>query len=126
LLQGQSYRIRMEFVPAWKNGDTATTGFVGTTVMSFLAVPFRRWLSEPWFNPIARIGAIGSDEYPLGNIDGLELGNPILEAQITARTSGELFIFVNDVLPISVVLWNYYAGNRGEALVSVTPITQSR
>jgi hypothetical protein len=126
VLQGQSYRIRMEFVSVRKDGDTATTGLEGATIKSSLAVPFRRWLSEPWFKPIARIGAIGSDEYPLGNSDGLGLGNPILEAQITARTSGELFFFVNDLLPISVVSWNFHAGNRGKALVSVTPITQSR
>jgi hypothetical protein len=126
VLQGQSYRIRIEFVSAWKDGDTATTGFEGGTIKSSLAVPFRRWLREPWFKPIARIGATGSDEYPLGKLDRHGLGNAILEAEITARTSGELFFFVNDLLPISVVFWNFYAGNRGEALVSVTPVTQSR
>jgi hypothetical protein len=67
-----------------------------------------------------------SSGYPLGKLDGHRLGDAILEAEITARTSGELFFFVNDLLPISAVFWNFYAGNRGEALVSVTPVTQSR
>ena len=31
----------------------------------YLALPFRRALTEPWFKPIARIGSRSNDEYVL-------------------------------------------------------------
>ena len=110
LVRGRSYRIRMEIADE-------------TEVRGYLATPFRRWLGEPWFKPIARIGAVGADEYPLDNFDGLGVDHPTLEARITARTSGELFFFVNDILPIPL-MWSFYNNDKSTAVVWIDPITK--
>lgn len=52
------------------------------------ATPFRRVWTSRWFVPIARIGEDGFDQYPLARQD----------VTFTARTSGELFLFVNDTI----------------------------
>ncbi|HEY5906760.1 MAG TPA: hypothetical protein VIZ31_01885, partial [Vicinamibacteria bacterium] len=80
--------------------------------------PFRRLWSAAWFVPIARIGARGSDQYPLD----------ASATELTARTSGELLLFVNDaILPINLsppsLGWgSYYSNNHGQATVVVTKL----
>ena len=91
-------------------------------------LPFRRYYGEMWFKPIARIGSLGNDEYPL---DASEVLNPdesgtMLISEITARSSGELFLFVNDgVLPAPRALQVFYDSDDGSAMrddPSCTPI----
>lgn len=111
LQAGAKYRIQVKPSGDWRDGGITTTveGFAREkmTPLMYLGLPFRRWLSEPWFKPIARLGPTGSDECPLGPV-----------AEITARTTGELFLYVND----SVVLfpfWTYYGNNTGGAEIVV-------
>jgi hypothetical protein len=122
LVREQAYRVRMEIVSPWRRGDLTSTGEKdGTRVRSYLAVPFRRLLAEPWFKPFARIGAIGADEYPLDKVDDLGLDNPASETRITARTSGELFFFVNDVLPLPLI-GDFHNNDQSTAVVSINQI----
>lgn len=59
----------------------------------------RRNLSESWFTPMARIGHTGHDEYPLHAVGSSTAEK--LVAEITARRSGELYLFLNDTtLPL--------------------------
>jgi uncharacterized protein (DUF2235 family) len=94
------------------------------------ALPLRRVLGKPWFRPVARIGAVGADEYPLepdvrapgadlGSVDPRARGE--LVAEIRARRSGELFIYVNDAVVGIPGLENwFYRNNLGEAKVTVS------
>jgi uncharacterized protein (DUF2235 family) len=128
---GARYRIDLDLQAGsvWKDGDVTVpfpdgvsglsrhlTLFQHGLFVSFL--PFRRVWSAPWFAPIARIGDRGLDQYPL-----LKPSN-----ELTARTSGELFLFVNDaILPVSLsprgLGWfSYYANNRGRTKATVTKI----
>jgi hypothetical protein len=84
-------------------------------------------LNKAWFQPIARIGAVGADEYPL-EPDTRQIvatpesgeGRRELVADIRARRSGELFLYVNDaVVGIPRFVGHFYANNRGEATVTV-------
>ena len=76
----------------------------------YFGLPFRRRLAEPWFRPIARIGSRGNDEYVL----------PGPVSQIRARTSGELFLFVNDaVIEVPGLRGLFYRNNAGTARVTV-------
>ncbi len=87
-------------------------------------VLFRRKLDQFWFMPIARIGAFGWDEYPLYPNDWSRPGRwrDNLTAEITAKRTGELFLFVNDaILPLGLYQ-PFYANNRGTAKVTVTPL----
>jgi uncharacterized protein (DUF2235 family) len=97
----------------------------------FTTMPIRRNVWQPWFRPIARIGARGTDEYPLdpeGRATVREPehkgGPPPKRSEITMpirpRRSGELFLYVNDALigvpPYEAFL---YRNNRGTATLTV-------
>ena len=113
-----------------------------------LAVPLRRTLTQPWFKPIARIGDVGTDEYALDpnpsvawNADEAETRegderdtcsghalsshlNPdgkVFETQFIARSSGELFLYVNDAV-IFPPWTTFYCNNSGVARVLVQRI----
>jgi uncharacterized protein (DUF2235 family) len=129
--QGKRYRItiKMDEKNPWRD-DTIATGLGGfgrekmTTAMN-PGLAFRRYLREPWFKPIARIGCEGSDEYPLDPVGGGTLGPEARElvAEIKARRSGELFLFVNDaVLPIPGYFDYFYRNNHGKTEVTVARI----
>ena len=86
---------------------------------------FRRHLREPWFKPVARIGCEGSDEYPLNPVGGgsPDPGDTELVSEITARRSGERFLFVNDaILPVPGYIDTFYRNNKGKATVIVRPV----
>jgi uncharacterized protein (DUF2235 family) len=40
-------------------------GFDGTSMPHIIGRPMRRWVSERWFTPIARVGSFGIEEYAL-------------------------------------------------------------
>lgn len=67
--EGKRYQITLTITQPWKDGSI-TPGINGFGVESmtwpmYPGLLLRRHLSEPWFKPIARIGAQGRDEYPL-------------------------------------------------------------
>lgn len=86
-----------------------------------LATPLRRELTQPWLAPIARIGSRGTDLYPLKPEPSVPIDGRLYELRtvITARTSGELFLYVNDA--VGPPFWRdvFYANNRGMAQVHV-------
>jgi hypothetical protein len=84
--------------------------------------PLRRSIAQPWFKPIARIGDKGGDEYPLDSarpVDKKDLERELV-AEITTRTSGQLYLYVNDAIgiPFDVFYRRGYA-NQGTATVCV-------
>jgi hypothetical protein len=128
---GAKYRIELRLPgrTAWRDAGVevdSPAGFTagsrgltpGQRALFGLFVPFRRLWSAAWFVPIARIGAQGSDQYPLA----------ASATELTARTSGELLLFVNDaILPINLsppsLGWgSYYSNNHGQATVVVTKL----
>jgi uncharacterized protein (DUF2235 family) len=84
-----------------------------------LATPLRRELTEPWMAPMARIGAAGTDLYALKPNPSVPIDGRlyVLRTIITARTSGELFVYVNDA--VGPPFWRsvFYTNNRGTAQV---------
>ncbi len=100
-----------------KGFDSATPGLTKPQRAIFWAfTPFRRLWSADWFVPIARIGRRGLDQYRLD----AETIN------ITAKTTGELFLFVNDaIVPVNLrrlgLGWDeYYKNNQGTATITVS------
>src|SRR5450759_1173702 len=73
---GTRYRIwiQIDTDKPWADDSIATdlSGFSSNRKpwAMYAGVPFRRWLSQPWFKPIARIGQRGNDEYPLDPAPG--------------------------------------------------------
>lgn len=102
-----------------------------------LATPFRRILAHPWFAPVVRIGAEGNDDYPL--VPEVALDPSLrrdeartMRSEITARTKGELFFYVNDaysgLLPLGLFadkaapdgsVRHMYANNTGSVIMKV-------
>ena len=125
LEKGKRYRITLAInsngQDQWKDKTIPATagGFEKLYLIPF--IPFRRHITEPWFKPIARIGAYGNDDYPLNAEDGSD--DNTLISEITARKSGELFLFVNDaILPIPTAWQFFYINNEGTARVKVEPL----
>jgi uncharacterized protein (DUF2235 family) len=133
--EGRRYRITLETTNWYdKNFPSPPAGFevrqlpgLGARAVMLGALPMRRVLNKAWFQPIARIGAVGADEYPL-EPDTRQIvatpesgeGRRELVADIRARRSGELFLYVNDaVVGIPRFVGHFYANNRGEATVTV-------
>lgn len=105
--RGVKYQVRIEYeVP-----------FRGPRTERWPLIPFRRHVGEAWLLPVARIGTQGTDEYPLARADVLVAGRSVRISEITARRSGELYLFPNDV----VFPWGY-RHNTGSAKVTVEAV----
>lgn len=118
------YRIWIDTGEDWADNEirTGLEGFSREKMSRrmYAGLPFRRWLAEPWFKPIARLGARGNDEYPLEPSVPFAAGDHRrrLAAEIQARRTGELFLYVND----AVFLWPWfhtYGNNKGNARVKI-------
>jgi hypothetical protein len=98
---------------------------VGTRILMFIGVPFRRHIAHPWFKVMA---TIGGEEYALnlkkmpGKNDGPSDTNR-WETEILPGSDGELFIYVNDVVLPPPVADSFYSDNRGTADVFIKPLT---
>lgn len=144
---GETWDWKDASIPAGPNGNAPDR----TPWELKIAAPIRRYSDEPWFKLMAQIGPGAADIYPLGAaVDDRALPpgtlgstrpapkNPsaLLEApicpnlkgpeitftsEITARSTGELFLYVNDaVIPFSTV---FYDNNQGGACVRVERLT---
>jgi hypothetical protein len=120
LRAGERYAIDIKVDVPWADGDIDATpdGFSSLRLLPFL--PMRRHWGEPWFRPMGRIGATGNDFYPLGS------DRENARVEVRARSDGELFVFVNDVVwgPPPFPWWDgayrWEAGrNHGTATLTV-------
>ncbi|MGH9834307.1 MAG: phospholipase effector Tle1 domain-containing protein, partial [Blastocatellia bacterium] len=114
--EGKQYQLAVTMTGQWIDDDIVTGlgGFEKPYL--YLAVPFRRHISEPWFKSIARIGSKDGDEYPLNHA----APDKQAVAVIKARRSGEIYLFVNDaVLPFPKSWQWFYKNNHGLAKLEV-------
>lgn len=88
-------------------------------VMSLGAASRRSWFA-PWFALHARVGADGDDFWlDLGEKSPADRRSGLIDFR--AERDGELFLFVNDAVPI-LGWWNvFYSNNHGALQVSVAP-----
>jgi uncharacterized protein (DUF2235 family) len=121
------YRITITVRAPWKDGSIATDpgGYSAEkmTRQKYFALPLRRSLAQPWFKPIVRIGSRGGDEYVLEPVRpvGKDVLGRELVAEITARTRGRLFVYVNDAMgPPGWFDLFYDAWGRNAGTASVT------
>jgi hypothetical protein len=133
---GKRYCIRItrgENDQFWKD-LSVPTGLEGissgeATGLQVLFIPFRRQVFEPYFRPIARIGGWGYDEYALAPRFTQSATQTLssLHVEITARSNGELFLFVNDVLnPWPLPRNFFYDNNEGTADVKVEELADNQ
>jgi len=94
----------------------------GNRLVMWIALPLRRWWTQDWFKPIAQIGKFGNDQYVLNQTDKVAVPDSAktVVTDITARSDGELFLFVNDaVAMIPGGLSFFYDNNDGTATLKV-------
>jgi len=140
LQEGARYQIWINISTDWMDNTIKADveGFSRDKMSRpmYFFVPFRRWLAEPWFKPIARIGDKGNDEYPLSPSTPFPAGTAenekkFLATEIVARRDGELFLYVNDAVLFYPSQWcgfekslfgircEFYSNNKGTATVTI-------
>ncbi|HKA62982.1 MAG TPA: DUF2235 domain-containing protein [Methylomirabilota bacterium] len=134
---GRRYVVTLETDLPWRDGARAggPAGLGGSQIgsggnaetMSTLAtLPFRRHLRESRLAVIVRVGVTGQDEQALrfdepGRGCSRPAGPATCTASFTARSSGPVFVFVNDVvIGIPYLAGRFYADDQGRAIVRIT------
>lgn len=124
------YYIWIELTSDWKDGaiPTSPAGFESwetltwpQTAIMYSLVPFRRVIFRPWFHLIARGGAKGNSEYFLDPYRPDRKNKPNnYRTAFKAERSGELFLYVNDVVsPLKFISNFFYGNNEGEAAIVI-------
>jgi uncharacterized protein (DUF2235 family) len=127
LKQGTAYRIVVDTTEPWLDSKIPTTplgfGREKMTWPMYPALPLRRHLDAPWFRLTVRIGRSGLDDHPLELVaDPAAPGR--YTGQLTPRSDGELFLFVNDaVIGLPGIAGLFYWNNSGKARIRVQGAT---
>ncbi|MGJ4883636.1 DUF2235 domain-containing protein [Bradyrhizobium sp. HKCCYLRH3097] len=120
--QGETYQIVLVVGEAWSDGGIPATpaGFGYGTWTQLPGIPFKRLIWSNWFAPIVRVGSTGLEEH-LPAFQQETPGSSRWTARFTARSDGEVFVYVNDtsiMLPW-LLLYRFYFNNKGNAVVSL-------
>jgi len=82
-------------------------------------LPFRRFPTTPWFQPIVRVRSTGTEEYVLSS-NNQEI---TLIRNEHYFNLAQLYIFVNDAVIGIPRIWDlFYRGNNGTGTLTVTKI----
>jgi uncharacterized protein (DUF2235 family) len=146
--KGSEYRVTLRITDAWEDGhdsrasdprkakgiETGPNGFGQDKAIWTMApgIPFRRLAWSNWFQTVVRVGSRGFEEHvPVfaatdGSVGGCGNGRigQSCTATFTARSDGDVFIFVNDaVFGVPGLFDRFYrTNNRGKAEVTFEPI----
>lgn len=95
------------------------------TMTMRLGTLLRRTLSEPWLLPMARIASQGADVYPLHPEPSVTRAEPLtlLQTRLVARSTGELFLHVNDAVGFPLMWDKFYENNCGTLHVRISRLT---
>jgi uncharacterized protein (DUF2235 family) len=121
LLAGGTYEIVLTIgAPEQWLDDKLTANWRGIEkppLAHRLAILIKRELTQPIFAPMARIGSKGADVYPLppDPSQPRDMSRTQLHSRIVARTDGELFLYVNDVVGPPWDPLKFYRNNHGVA-----------
>jgi uncharacterized protein (DUF2235 family) len=94
-------------------------GFVLGSWRQLGGIPFKRLVWSNWFRPIIRVGSTGFEEHVPEFVQ--DSGDKALwTARFTARSDGEVFVYVNDTSIFFPWLYHvFYDNNRGSATISM-------
>ena len=123
LVADTTYRFDVAPGSDWMDGDhrVGPDGLVGAIPLAMkFATAFRRHLSRPWFELTARVGRSGGETFSIGS-----------GTCHTARSSGALYLYVNDavsgLMPGDGWAFPYrwsLGRNKGTATVNVAAVGQ--
>ncbi|MDX2506429.1 MAG: DUF2235 domain-containing protein [Gammaproteobacteria bacterium] len=104
---GKTYRFTVKADQYVKDGvySADADGVKDPGILMSSAIPLRRHVTQPWIKLFGRIGHDGNDNYVLG----------VGENKYTARSDGELFLYVNDAVFGVLADWDLpYSWKGGE------------
>lgn len=128
---GVTYRLRLEIRGDWADSDELTDvrGFSPgdarqeSAVAYYVGNLFKRWWGQPYFKPIARVGKRGNDEYVLNQLQPERLNrgdSRTLFSVLTPKTSGQLYLYVNDVaFAFPGLSDRFYRNNQGAGVLTI-------
>ena len=120
----EKYLVRLTIPPNDPWADTKDIaadprGFVLGSWRQIAGIPFKRLIWSNWFRPIVRVGSTGLEEH-LPNFVRDSDDKTRWSAQFTARSDGEVFIYVNDTSIFLPWFWHrFYDNNLGSARVEL-------
>jgi uncharacterized protein (DUF2235 family) len=118
---GETYQIKLEVKDPWTDHGIPASpeGFEKSTWAQLAGVPFKRLIWSNWFAPIVRVGGPGLEEH-LPEFKQESAAGNVWTAKFTARSDGEVFVYVNDTSIFLPWLFTYfYDNNVGKAVVSL-------
>lgn len=134
VLKGQTYQVTLSGLRGGddKPGPWTDDGISATPqglhardlgVAGRLGAPFRRVVSARYLQPLVEIRGVRSTRWrPAVDIHELKLkpvGQDAYSGTFTAKRSGDLHLFVNDVAPPFGLIRRFYGNNAGSATVRV-------
>jgi uncharacterized protein (DUF2235 family) len=119
----EKYRIALTIPDGdpWIDKDIPTDprGFSWGKWRQLGGIPFKRLIWSNWFRPIIRVGSTGLEEH-LPEFTQSPDDKSLWSAEFTARSDGEVFVYVNDTSIFFPWLFStFYANNRGSADISL-------
>jgi hypothetical protein len=131
--KGATYQVTFTTTVPWEDGHRAKEAGIPTDPRGFgrekmtgwmwLGLPFRRYISVNWFQPIVRIGSKGMHEQPLTFEPQPTTPNrPAFTATFKPRADGEAFFFVNDSVGAPGFTGLFYANNQGQAEITIEKV----
>ncbi len=121
--QDETYEITLT-IPQndpWIDKDIPTDpgGFVLRSWGQLPGIPYRRLIWSNWFRPIIRVGSTGFEEHVPAFRQNLDHPGQ-WTASFTARSNGEVFIYVNDASIFAPWLFEkFYRNNKGSAGIAM-------
>jgi hypothetical protein len=118
---GETYQISLAVRDAWTDQGIPASpeGFAKSTWGQLAGVPFKRLIWSNWFAPIVRVGGSGLEEH-LPDFKRESATSNLWTAKFTARSDGEVFVYVNDTsIFLPWLLTAFYDNNEGTAVVSL-------
>jgi len=128
LQAGATYRVDLVVQKPLKDATAAADlrGVRPTEVSWIMRASslLKREFTQPWFAPMARIGERGTDVYALKPDPSVPFKWPLdeLSTKLVARSSGELFLYVNDAVGPPGWTRFFYDNNGGTLQVVVSRI----
>jgi hypothetical protein len=124
--QGATYRIKLIVANPWKDDQIGTTpnGFDHHRAawLQLLGAPYRRLIWSNWFATILRVGGTGLEEH----LPRFEEQEGAWTATFEPRSSGEVFLYVNDaVVSLPWIYDFFYWNNHGTAEVKLEKLEKT-
>jgi hypothetical protein len=127
LEKGVRYEVKLQVKDEWKDKDVKASpaGVESRSPLYFLAAPFKRNWSAGWFQPVARVGGWGTEEYAFRPCAEAGGATKCAVVQFTAQRAAGLYLYVNDAVVMLPFLRTYfYENNSGSATITVQRVQQ--